>query len=62
MIRRPLGDALSVHPAPSRLVGGAFLEILVVAAAVLAVYEAAPGSTEWVPTIAPALVALGAGR
>ena len=63
VIRRPLGDALSVHPrrrSASWLTS--FLEILVVAAAVLAVYEAHRGGHGWVPVIAPALVALAAGQ
>ena len=63
VIRRPLGDALSTHP---RRRGGSsvalFLEILVVAAAVLAVYEAHRRGHGWVPIIAPALVALAAGQ
>jgi hypothetical protein len=63
VIRRPLGDALSLHP---RRRGGSstalFLEILVVAAAVLAVYEAHRRGHGWVPSIAPALVALAAGQ
>ncbi len=63
VIRRPLGDALSLHP---RRRGGSstalFLEILVVAAAVLAVYEAHRRGSGWVPVIAPALVALAAGQ
>ena len=63
VIRRPLGDALSVHPrrrSDSWLT--LFLEILVVAAAALAVYEAHRGGHGWVPVIAPALVALAAGQ
>jgi hypothetical protein len=63
VIRRPLGDALSVHPrrrTDSWLTS--FLEILVVAAAALAVYEAHRGGHGWVPVIAPALVALAAGQ
>ena len=39
-----------------------FLELLVVVAACLAVYEAHRSEQSWVPTIAPALVALGAGQ
>ncbi|WP_151083308.1 hypothetical protein [Nocardioides cynanchi] len=62
-LRRPLTDAISVQP---RRRGdpllARFLEILVVAAAVLAVYEARTGSHSWVPVIAPALVALAAGQ
>ncbi len=62
-LRRPLTDAISVQP---RRRGDPlltrFLEILVVAAAVLAVYEAHNGSHSWVPVIAPALVALAAGQ
>lgn len=63
VIRRPLNDALSVQPRrrTSSWVT-TFLEILVVAAAVLAVYEAHRGSHGWVPVIAPALVALAAGQ
>ena len=63
VIRRPLADALSVMPRrrPASWVT-AFLEILVVAAAVLAVYEARRGGHGWVPVIAPALVALAAGQ
>ncbi len=63
VIRRPLADALSVHP--RRRVGSStalFLEILVVAAALLAVYEAHRRGHGWVPIIAPALVALAAGQ
>ncbi len=63
VIRRPLGDALSVHPrrrSDSWLT--LFLEILVVAAAALAVYQAHRGGHGWVPVIAPALVALAAGQ
>jgi hypothetical protein len=63
VIRRPLGDALSVHP--RRRSGSwlaSFLEILVVAAAVLAVYEAHRRGHGWVPIVAPALVALAAGQ
>jgi hypothetical protein len=63
VIRRPLGDALSIHPrrrTASWLT--TFLEILVVAAAVLAVYQAHQGGHGWVPVIAPALVALAAGQ
>ncbi|MDX6358943.1 MAG: hypothetical protein QOH37_1997 [Nocardioidaceae bacterium] len=62
-LRRPLTDAISVQPrkqADALLVR--FLEILVVAAAALAVYEARRGSHSWVPVIAPALVALAAGQ
>jgi hypothetical protein len=63
VIRRPLADALSVL---TRRRGASwvtlFLEILVVAAAVLAVYEAHRGGHGWVPVIAPALVALAAGQ
>ncbi len=63
VIRRPLVDALSVHPRrrPSSWIT-TFLELLVVAAACLAVYEAHRSEADWVPTIAPALVALGAGQ
>jgi hypothetical protein len=60
---RPLADAISVLP---RRRGdpllARFLEILVVAAAALAVYEAHRGGHWWVPVIAPALVALAAGQ
>ena len=63
VIRRPLGDALSVHPRRGRGSSLAlFLEILVVAAALLAVYEAHRRGGGWVPIIAPALVALAAGQ
>ncbi len=63
VIRRPLGDALSVHPRrhPTSWIT-TFLELLVVTAACLAVYEAHRSEQSWVPTIAPALVALGAGQ
>ncbi len=63
VIRRPLGDALSVHPrrrSGSMIV--TFLEILLVVAAVLAVYEAHRSDHGWVAIIAPALVALAAGQ
>lgn len=63
VIRRPLVDALSVNPrrrASSWVT--TFLEILVVAGAVLAVYEAHRGGHGWVPVVAPALVALAAGQ
>ena len=63
VIRRPLADALSVHP---RRRGTSwvttFLELLVVTGACLAVYEAHRSEQSWVPTIAPALVALAAGQ
>jgi hypothetical protein len=63
VIRRPLVEALSVLPRrhPSSWVT-TFLELLVVIAACLAVYEAHRSEQSWVPTIAPALVALGAGQ
>ncbi len=63
VIRRPLNDALSVHPRrhPASWIT-TFLELLVVVAACLAVYEAHRSEQSWVPTIAPALVALGAGQ
>ncbi|MBO0847675.1 MAG: hypothetical protein J2P22_19925, partial [Nocardioides sp.] len=63
VVRRPLLDALSVNPhrRPSSWVT-TFLELLVVAAAVLAVYEAHRGGHGWVPVVAPALVALAAGQ
>jgi hypothetical protein len=63
VIRRPLLDALSVNPC--RRVSSwvtTFLEMLVVAGAVLAVYEAHRGGHGWVPVVAPALVALAAGQ
>ena len=63
VIRRPLVEALSVHPrrhATSWIT--TFLELVVVAAACLAVYEAHRSEQSWVPTIAPALVALAAGQ
>ncbi|HET7431076.1 MAG TPA: hypothetical protein VFJ89_06185 [Nocardioides sp.] len=63
VIRRPLITALSVSPrrhAASWV--RTFLELLVVAAAVLAVYEAHRGGHSWVPVVAPALVALAAGQ
>jgi hypothetical protein len=62
-IRRPLNDAISVQPRRrgDPLVAR-FLEILVVAAAALAVYEAHRGGHSWVPVVAPALVALAAGQ
>jgi hypothetical protein len=63
VIRRPLVDALSVHPRrhPSSW-ATTFLELLLVTAACLAVYEAHRSEQGWVATIAPALVALGAGQ
>lgn len=63
VIHRPLVDALSVNPRrrPTSWVT-TFLELLVVAAAVLAVYEAHRGGHSWVPVVAPALVALAAGQ
>ncbi len=63
VVRRPLNDALSVTPRrrPASWLT-AFLEILVLATAVLAVYEAHRGGHGWVPVIAPALVALAAGQ
>jgi len=63
VIRRPLVDALSVNPrrrASSWVT--TFLELLVVAGAALAVYEAHRGGHGWVPVVAPALVALAAGQ
>jgi len=63
VIRRPLLDALSVNPrrrASSWVT--TFLELLVVAGAILAVYEAHRGGHGWVPIVAPALVALAAGQ
>jgi putative ABC transport system permease protein len=63
VIQRPLVEALSVNPrrhATSWIT--TFLELLVVAAACLAVYEAHRSEASWVPTIAPALVALAAGQ
>ncbi|HEX3929747.1 MAG TPA: hypothetical protein VHW64_03520 [Nocardioides sp.] len=63
VIRRPLVDALSVNP---RRRGSSwfttFLELLVVVGACLAVYEAHHSERDWVPTIAPAVVALAAGQ
>lgn len=63
VIRRPLVDALSLNPR-RRPVSWltTFLELVVVAAACLAVYEAHRSEQGWVPTIAPALVALAAGQ
>jgi hypothetical protein len=63
VIHRPLVDALSVQPRrhPTHWVT-TFLELLLVAAACLAVYEAHRSESSWVPTIAPALVALAAGQ
>jgi hypothetical protein len=63
VIRRPLVDALSVHPRrhPTSWVT-TFLELLLVTAACLAVYEAHRNEQGWVATVAPALVALGAGQ
>jgi hypothetical protein len=62
-LRRPLTDAITVLPRrrADPLVAR-FLEILVVAAAALAVYEAHNGGHSWVPVVAPALVALAAGQ
>src|SRR4051794_1042822 len=63
VIRRPLVDALSVNP--RRRTSSwftTFLEMLIVAGAVLAVYEAHRGGHGWVPVVAPALVALAAGQ
>ena len=63
VIRRPLVEALSTNPrrhASSWVT--TFLELLVVAGACLAVYEAHRSESGWVPTIAPALVALAAGQ
>jgi hypothetical protein len=63
VIRRPLSDALSVHPQRrGSSWATTFLELLVVIGACLAVYEAHRSDQSWVPTIAPALVALGAGQ
>jgi hypothetical protein len=63
VIHRPLIDALSVHPRRRQAsFVTTFLELLVVVAACLAVYEAHRSDQSWVPTIAPALVALGAGQ
>jgi hypothetical protein len=62
-VRRPLSDALSVLPGRrGDPLLARFLEILVVVAAALAVYEAHGGGHSWVPVIAPALVALAAGQ
>jgi hypothetical protein len=63
VIRRPLVEALSVHPRrhPASWVT-TFLELLVVVAACLAVYQAHQGEQGWVAAVAPALVALAAGQ
>jgi hypothetical protein len=63
VIRRPLVDALSVHPRrhPASWLT-TFLELLVVAAACLAVYQARRSEQSWVAAVAPALVALAAGQ
>jgi len=63
VIHRPLVEALSVQPRrhPTHWVT-TFLELLVVVAACLAVYEAHRSESSWVPSIAPALVALAAGQ
>ncbi|HEX3222824.1 MAG TPA: hypothetical protein VHR35_09670 [Nocardioides sp.] len=63
VIRRPLVASLSMTPrrhASSWV--RTFLELLVVTAAVLAVYQAHRGGHGWVPVVAPALVALAAGQ
>ncbi len=62
-LRTPLVDALATQPRrrPASWVT-TFLEILVVLAGVLAVYEAHRGDRGWVPEIAPALVALAVGQ
>jgi len=63
VIRRPLVEVLSVHPRRRATAWvTTFLELLLVAAACLAVYEAHRSESGWVATIAPALVALGAGQ
>jgi hypothetical protein len=63
VIRRPLIDALSTVPRRHAGQGiTTFLELLVVVAACLAVYEAHRSESGWVPVIAPALVALAAGQ
>jgi hypothetical protein len=62
-VRQPLADALGSHPrrgGPS--VVTTFLQVLVVAAAGFAVYQAHHGESSWVPVVAPALVALAAGQ
>ena len=62
-LSRPLVEALAVHPRrrTSSWVT-TFLELLVVFAGVLAVYEAHRGDHGWVPGIAPALAALAVGQ
>jgi len=63
LLRTPLVDALAVQPrrrSSSWLT--LFLEILLVVAGVLAVYEAHRGDRGWVATIAPALAALAVGQ
>ena len=62
-LRTPLVEALAPQPKrPATSWVSLFLEILVVAAGVLAVYEAHRGDHGWVATIAPALVALAVGQ
>jgi hypothetical protein len=63
VIHRPLVEVLSVQRRrhPNHWVT-TFLELLLVAAACLAVYEAHRSESSWVPTIAPALVALAVGQ
>ena len=62
-LRTPLVEALAVHRRrrPSSWLT-TFLEILVVLAGVLAVYEAQRADHGWVPVVAPALVALAVGQ
>jgi hypothetical protein len=63
VIRRPLVEALSTHPRRRDTSWiTTFCELLVVAGACLAVYEAHRSEQGWVPSIAPALVALAAGQ
>jgi hypothetical protein len=62
-LRRPLTDAIAVLPRRNGdSIVARFLELLVVAAAVMAVYEAHQRGHSWVPVVAPALVALAAGQ
>lgn len=63
VIRRPLVQALSTQPRrhTSHWIT-TFLELLVVVGAALAIYEAHRSEADWVPTIAPALVALAVGQ
>lgn len=65
-LRRPLVTALAEHARPgARPVGLVFLEILVVIAAVVSLYEAhQPVAVhhEWVPLLSPVIVGLAAGQ